>query len=69
MIVELAVTLVGLAAGVGGAVTVWQRRLERRAKELPSKPLEPAPYREAAPTATQRDPETGGYPSPPGFDD
>lgn len=69
MIVELAVSVIGLAAGVGGAVTLWQRQLERRVKEVPDAPLPPAPYREAAPTATQRDPASGGYPAPPGFDD
>jgi hypothetical protein len=68
MLIEALVTAIGLSAGVGGAVAVWQRRL-RTSAPPPSPTLEAAPYRAPEqPTAT-RDERTGGYPAPPSFDD
>lgn len=67
MLIEALVTAIGLSAGVGGAVAVWQRRLARAAPPPPP-PNEAAPYRAPVAVPSSRD-ATGGYPAPPSFDD
>ena len=69
MLIEALVTAVGLSAGLGGAVAVWQRRLQRAAPPPPDPTTEAAPYRAQVQPAAARDGETGGYPAPPPFDD
>lgn len=68
MLIEALVTAIGLSAGVGGAFALWQRRL-LRAGPAPAPTTEAAPYRAPAQPAAARDGDTGGYPSPPPFDD
>ncbi len=68
----LIATLLGaasLAAGFGGALALWQRSLRR--PPPPPHPMEgePAPYRAPVVPPSARDVETGGYPTPPSFDD
>lgn len=68
MIIEALLTAIGLTAGVGGAVAVWQRRLARSVP--PKEPeVEASPYRAPVQPGAARDEETGGYPTPPPFDD
>jgi hypothetical protein len=68
MLIEALVTAIGLSAGLGGAVAVWQRRLARAAPPL-APPNEAAPYRAPVVLPSSRDGATGGYPVPPPFDD
>ena len=68
MLIEALVTAIGLSGAVGGAVAVWQRRLQRAAPPPPTA-LDAAPYRTQEQPATARDGATGGYPAPPSFDD
>lgn len=67
MLIEALVTAIGLTAGVGGAVAVWQRRLQRAAPP-PEPRMDASPYRAPEQPGAARD-DTGGYPAPPPFDD
>jgi len=68
MIIEALLTTIGLTAGVGGALAVWQRGLARSVP--PKEPEnEAAPYRVAAQPGSARDEQSGGFPAPPPFSD
>jgi hypothetical protein len=60
----------GAALVVGGAVGVWQYALARRkGAEVPPNLSARGPYRAGETPGSVVDPQTGGYPMPPSFDD
>lgn len=69
MVIEVAVAL-GVSLSAGGAMALFDRWVTRarNAKEL-DPTLGASPYRAPETPRTSADPTTGGFPSPPGFDD
>lgn len=68
MLVELIAT--GAALAAGGAVAAWQYALARRKTREVAPPLSArGPYRHGDTPGSVVDPQTGGYPMPPAFDD
>jgi hypothetical protein len=60
----------GAALVVGGAVGAWQYALARRKGKAPPPDLSPrGPYRHSETPNAVVDPQTGGYPMPPSFED
>jgi len=69
MLVEVLIAMSG-ALALGGSVALFDRWRSRTPPATEGPPtLDPSPYRRPITPSTPPDPSTGGYPSPPSFDD
>ncbi|MFO0651918.1 MAG: hypothetical protein U0326_37205 [Polyangiales bacterium] len=60
----------GAALLVGGSVGAWQYAIARRKRKEATPNLSArGPYRQGETPGSVVDPQTGGYPMPPSFDD
>lgn len=67
---ELAALIaLGLSVAVGGAVAAFDRYNSKPKGEPPPPPVDRNPYRRPDTPSSPQDPESGGWPTPPPFDD